>query len=86
MTKIGPRLLTVAGMVLLAGCVTHEREVVHETPTTQEKVVVVDPHRTWWETYHHDQAYDREHALAEHRTWCDIHPADVSCEGWYHRE
>jgi hypothetical protein len=73
-------LIVALGVVALAGCVTHEREVVHEKPTGD--VIVVDPHRTWWESYHRSEAYDRERALAAHRAWCGDHPADVSCSGW----
>ena len=84
MKYLGRGLIAVVGLAALAGCVTHEREVVHERATGD--VVVVDPHRSWWESYHRNEAYDRAAALSAHRAWCDEHPADVSCTGWYHRE
>ena len=72
-----------------APVVHEETHIVHETappPTVVERdVVVTDPHLTWWETYHPGESYERERALAAHRLWCDDHPADASCAGWYVR-
>lgn len=85
------------GALALAGCTTHETEVVHERPTVihetvvhettvpSREVVVVDQHRAWWESQHRAEAYDRDRALAAHRMWCNDHPADVSCSGWDYR-
>jgi len=77
--------LLLVAMFALSACVSHTRErtVVHERPPVEREVVVVDPHRGWWDTYHRDEQYDRERALESHRLWCDEHPSDGSCRGWY---
>jgi hypothetical protein len=56
-----------------------------QTTVVERDVVVSDPHLVWWHTYHPSEDYDRERALAAHRLWCDDHPADASCAGWYVR-
>jgi hypothetical protein len=68
----------------VSACVSHtsERTVEHDQPVVQKDVVVVDPHRDWWDTYHRDEQYDRDRALEAHRMWCDEHPSDTSCHGW----
>jgi hypothetical protein len=77
-------IITLSG---LAACVTHtrDREIVRDRPSAEREVVVVDPHRGWWDAYHRDEAYDRDRALESHRMWCDEHPTDASCSGWYSR-
>ncbi|TAL03906.1 MAG: hypothetical protein EPO08_02985 [Rhodospirillaceae bacterium] len=42
-------------------------------------------HRSWSSEQHREEMYERQRALAAHRAWCDDHPSDSSCEGWYNR-
>jgi hypothetical protein len=44
-----------------------------------------DYHRRWWQAQHREEVYERKQAYRAHRAWCEDHPDDESCMGWYHR-
>ncbi len=51
-------------------------------PVNAEDLIVNEPHRAWWSTYHAGEAYDAPKALSAHRLFCQDHPSDSTCVGW----
>jgi hypothetical protein len=65
----------ILGLLAIAGCGSDDGNDRYE-----------NNHRRWWSEQRHEQAYERHQALSAHRAWCNDHPSDSSCEGWYEHE
>jgi len=62
----------VLNAVNLAGCAV-------EKPDTY-----AESHHRWWAEHRQNESYEARHAYHVHRGWCEDHPTDDSCAGWYH--